>query len=58
MFKMIERTADCEMWSVTRFFLNARNVKPADTHRQMCEVYGGSVMSDEMAGSEEVQRRS
>jgi hypothetical protein len=38
MFKMIERPADCEIRSVIRFF-NARNVKPADIHRQICEVY-------------------
>jgi transposase len=47
MFKMIERPADCEIRSVIRF-LNARNVKPADIHRQVCEVYGENVMSDGM----------
>ena len=44
---MIERPADCEMQSVIRF-LNARNVKPADIHRQICEVYGENAMSDGM----------
>ena len=44
MFKMIERPADCEIRSVIRF-LNARNVKPADIHRQICEVYGENAMS-------------
>ena len=34
-------------YSVIRFF-NARNVKPADIHRQICEVYGENVMRDEM----------
>ena len=29
-------------------FLNARNVKPADIHRQICEVYGENGMNDEM----------
>jgi hypothetical protein len=27
-------------------FLNARNVKPADIHRNVCEVYGENAMSD------------
>jgi hypothetical protein len=44
MFKMIERPADCEIRSVIRF-LNARNVKPADIHRLICEVYGENAMS-------------
>ena len=43
MFRMIERPADCEIRSVIRI-LNARNVKPADIHRQICEVYGESAM--------------
>ena len=47
MFKMIERPADCEIRFVIRF-LNARNVKPADIHRQICEVYGENAMSDGM----------
>ena len=47
MFKMIERPADCKVRSVIRF-LNTRNVKPADTHRQVCEVYGENAMSDGM----------
>ena len=44
---MIERAADCEIRPVIRF-LNARNVKPADIHRQICEVYGENAMSDGM----------
>jgi transposase len=47
MFKMIERPADCEIRSVIRFLI-ARNVTPADTHRQICEVYGENAMSDGM----------
>jgi hypothetical protein len=47
MFKTIERPADCEVRYVIRF-LNARNVKPADIHRQICEVYGENAMSDGM----------
>jgi hypothetical protein len=47
MFKTIERPADCEIRSVIRF-LNAKNVKPADIHRQICEVYGENAVSDGM----------
>jgi histone-lysine N-methyltransferase SETMAR len=47
MFKMIERPADCEIRSVIRF-LNARNVKLADIHCKICEVYGENAMSDGM----------
>ena len=46
-FKLNERPADCEIRSVIRF-LNARNVKPADIHRQICEVYGENAMNDGM----------
>jgi transposase len=35
------------MWSVIRF-LNARNMKLADIHRQLCEVYREYAMSDAM----------
>ena len=44
---LLKRPADCEIWSVIRF-LNARNVKPADMHGQICEVYDNNVMSDGM----------
>ena len=47
MFKMIKRPADCEIALIIRF-LNARNVKPADIHRQICEVYGKTATSDRM----------
>ena len=47
MFKMIERQADCEIRPVVRF-LHARNVKPTDIHRQICEVYSENAMSDGM----------
>jgi hypothetical protein len=47
MFRIIERPANCKIHSVTRF-LNASNVKPADIRRQISEVYGENVMSDEM----------
>jgi hypothetical protein len=48
MFKKIEKPAACEMRSVIHF-LNARNMKPADIHRQLCGVYGEHAMSDSMA---------
>ncbi|KAJ4428318.1 hypothetical protein ANN_24337 [Periplaneta americana] len=35
------------MRSVIRFF-NVRNIKPADIHRQLCEVYGDDAISDGM----------
>jgi transposase len=47
MFKMIERPANCEIRSVIRF-LNARNLKPADIHHHICEVYGENAISDGM----------
>jgi Mn-dependent DtxR family transcriptional regulator len=37
MFKKIENCTACEMWSVIRF-LNAKNMKPAEIHRQVCDV--------------------
>jgi transposase len=45
MFKNIEKPTACEMRSVIRF-LNARNMKPAYIHRQLCEVNEEHVMSD------------
>jgi transposase len=47
MFKKIEKPATCEMQSVIRF-LNARNMKLAEIHHQLCEVYGEHAMSDSM----------
>jgi hypothetical protein len=47
MFKKIEKPAVCEMLSVIHF-LNARNMNPADIHRQLCEAYGEYAMSDSM----------
>jgi hypothetical protein len=46
MDKRIENSAICEVRSVIRF-LNAKNIKPVDIHRLICEVYG-DVMSDSM----------
>lgn len=47
MAKLIENPAACEIRSVIRF-LNAKNTKPVDIHRQICEVYGENAMSDSM----------
>jgi hypothetical protein len=43
--KKIKKRATCKIWSVIRF-LKARNMKPADLHCQLCEVYGEHAMSD------------
>lgn len=45
MFKKIENPASCEIRAVIKF-LNARNVKPCDIHRQLKEVYGDNVMDE------------
>ncbi|GBM68808.1 hypothetical protein AVEN_22280-1 [Araneus ventricosus] len=47
MFKTISDPADCEVSSVIRF-LNAKNVKPAEIHRQLVEIYGENVTTDGM----------
>jgi len=43
MFKKTENLAACEMRSVIRF-LNAKNMTPAEIHRQLCDVYGEHAM--------------
>ncbi|GBL67370.1 hypothetical protein AVEN_170969-1 [Araneus ventricosus] len=47
MFKTIADPVDCEVSSVIRF-LNANNVKQAEIHRQLVEIYGENVMTDGM----------
>ncbi|GBN05015.1 hypothetical protein AVEN_164093-1 [Araneus ventricosus] len=47
MFKTIADPADCEVRSVIRF-LNAKNVKQAEIHRQVVEIYGEDVITDRM----------
>jgi len=47
MFKKIDNPAACETWSVIRF-LNAKNVKPAEIHRHLCDVYTEHAMSSSM----------
>jgi hypothetical protein len=46
-FKKIKMPAAHEIQSIIRF-LNARNMKLADIHCQLCEVYGEHAMSDSM----------
>ncbi|GBM73899.1 hypothetical protein AVEN_217240-1 [Araneus ventricosus] len=47
MFKTIAHPADCEVRSVIRF-LNAKEFKPAEIHRQLVDIYGENVMTDGM----------
>ncbi|GBM22178.1 Histone-lysine N-methyltransferase SETMAR [Araneus ventricosus] len=47
MFKTIADPADCEVRFVIRF-LNVKNVKPAEIHRQLVEIYGENGMIDGM----------
>jgi hypothetical protein len=47
MYKKIKKPTACDMLSVIRL-LNARNMKPADIHRQFCEVYGKYATNDSM----------
>ncbi|GBN45155.1 hypothetical protein AVEN_137169-1 [Araneus ventricosus] len=45
MFKEIEHPSDCEIQAVSRC-LRARNMKAADIHRHVCEVYDDNAMSE------------
>ena len=47
MFKKIENPDACEMRSVIRF-LNAKNMKPAEFHHQLCDVYGEHALNSSM----------
>ncbi|GBO33297.1 hypothetical protein AVEN_108323-1 [Araneus ventricosus] len=47
MFKTIADPADCEVRSVIRF-LSVNNVKQAAIRRQLVEIRGENVMTDEM----------
>ena len=44
MFKKIENPVACKMWSVIHFS-NAKNMKPAEIHCQLCDVYGEHAIS-------------
>jgi hypothetical protein len=41
----ITNLVDCEVRSVIRF-LKSKNIRPAETHRQLVEVYGEAVMDE------------
>ena len=43
---LIENPTDCEIRSVIRY-LSAKGVKAVEIHRNICEVYGQNIMSDE-----------
>jgi hypothetical protein len=43
----IRNPASCEIRSVIKF-LNAKNIRPAEIYRQVCEVCGENAMSDIM----------
>lgn len=45
MIKVISQPAECEVRSVIRC-LNAKNVKPAETHLLLVEIYSDNVMTD------------
>jgi transposase len=47
MFTKIENPTACKMWSVIRF-LNVKNMKLAEIHCQLCDVYGEHAMSSSM----------
>ena len=47
MFKKTENPAACEMQSVIHF-LNAKNMKLAEIHLHLCDVYGEHAMSSSM----------
>jgi hypothetical protein len=47
MARRIENPAECEIREVI-WFLQAKNIQPADIHRQMCEVCGEEAISDSM----------
>jgi len=46
-FKKIENPTACEMRSVIRF-LNAKDMKLAEIHHQLCDVYGEHVLGSSM----------
>jgi hypothetical protein len=50
MFKKLGNPAACEMPSVIRL-LKAKNKKPAEIHRQLCDVYREHAMGSSMVGS-------
>ena len=47
LFKKLENHAACEMQPVIRL-LNAKNMTPAEIHRQLCGLYGEHAVSGSM----------
>jgi hypothetical protein len=47
MCRAIDNPASCEICAVIRF-LHAKNMSAAETHRELCAVYGQNVMSEEI----------
>jgi len=47
MAKRSDNPTDCEIYAVIQF-LQAKNIQPADIHRQVCKVYGEEAMTDRM----------
>ena len=47
MFKKVQNPAAREMRPVIRF-LNAKNMTPPESHRQLCDVFGEHAMSSSM----------
>ncbi|XP_066906181.1 protein GVQW3-like [Halyomorpha halys] len=45
MYPAIENPTTCEVRSVIRFWL-ARNNRPIEIYRQLCDVYGQEIMSE------------
>jgi len=45
--KKIENPTACDMRSVI-CFLNVKNMKPAEIHHQLCDLYGEHAMSSSM----------
>jgi hypothetical protein len=56
MFKKIENPAACEMLSVIRF-LNAKNMKPAEIHCQLRDVYGEHATLKKLRRAKQNKRR-
>lgn len=46
MIKVISKPAECEVCSAI-WYLNAKNVKPAEIHLLLVEIYSDNVMTDD-----------
>jgi hypothetical protein len=56
MFKKIDNPAACEMRSVI-LFLNAKNIKPAEIHRRLCDVCGEHATLEKLCRAIQNKRR-